>query len=73
MAKSNWQLGTSNTFDGVSQNRNDFRNRGSTFDVNAKAKRLELVQELRKSNLPPQHFDMPKSTAQESFANSKSK
>lgn len=41
--------------------------------MNAKARRLELVQELRKSNLPAQHFDMPRSTAQETFVNSNSK
>ena len=58
----------------MSQNHNDFPNHGANFDSNAKAKRQELVNELRKSNLPPQHFNFPKSTAQESYAsNSKSK
>ena len=46
---------------------NDFQNRGGTFDPQAKAKRMELVNALRKSNLPPQHFDIPKSTAQDSY------
>lgn len=72
LARSNFSLGTSNTFNGLSQNQNDFQNHGSTqFDPNAKAKRLELVNQLRKSNLPSQHFDFPKSTAQESFAQAK--
>ena len=67
-------MGTSNTFNGLSQNANDFQNHGSaTYDPNAKAKRLELVNQLRKSNLPSQFYDMPKSTAQESFAQAKSK
>ena len=74
LAKSNWTLGSNNTFGStLTQNRSDYQNHGAHFDPNAKAKRLELAQELRKSNLPAQHFDFPKSTAQESFAQSKSK
>ena len=46
---------------------------GAHYDPNAKAKRQELVDNLRKSNLPAQHFDFPKSTAQESFAKQKSR
>ncbi len=67
LAKSNFSIGTNNNFDGLSQNRNDFQNHGATYDPQAKAKRMELVNALRKSNLPPQHFDIPKSTAQESY------
>ena len=48
----------------------DFTNPGGSYDPKAKEKRLQLVNDLRKSNLPSQHFNFPKSTAQESFAQS---
>ena len=73
LAKSNWQLGASNTFDGLSMNRNDYKNNAAHYDPTAKAKRLELVQELRRSNLPTQDFSMPKSTQQDCFVSGKTK
>jgi len=63
LGKSNFQLGNSSSFDGLSMNKNDFKDHGSSFDPNAKAKRLELLNQLRRSNLPQQHFEIPKSTA----------
>jgi len=71
LSKTNWSVGNSNNFDGLSMNKNDFQNHGSMYDPMAKAKRMELVNELRKSNLPMQNFGMPKSTAQESFGAAK--
>ena len=55
-------------FDGLSQNRKDFPDHGAHYDPHQKAKRLELVNQLRKSNLPSQNYDFPKSTAQDSYA-----
>ena len=67
LATSHFSLSTNNKFDGMSQARNDYQNRGQTFDPSSKAKRLALVNELRKSNVPKQNYDIPVSTAQESF------
>eukprot|EP00354_Favella_ehrenbergii_P003026 CAMPEP_0170453826 /NCGR_PEP_ID=MMETSP0123-20130129/2289_1 /TAXON_ID=182087 /ORGANISM="Favella ehrenbergii, Strain Fehren 1" /LENGTH=72 /DNA_ID=CAMNT_0010716349 /DNA_START=385 /DNA_END=603 /DNA_ORIENTATION=+ len=66
--KTNWSLGNS-AFEGLSQNKNDFQHHGANFDAKARERRLELVNQLRKSNLPQQNFEMPKTTAQESFIN----
>ena len=61
--QNNFSLGSTKNNTGVSQNANDYQNFSASFDPNAKAKRLELVNELRRSNLPSQNFDMPQSTA----------
>ena len=45
----------------------DFTHHGIVVDPNAKAKRLALVNELRKSNLPVQNVPIPKSTAQDAY------
>ena len=47
-----------------------FEDHGIVSDPQAKAKRLALVNELRKSNLPTQNFNIPKSTAQEAYISS---
>ena len=73
LTKTNFILGDDNKFQSMSQNRSDYQNHGSAYDPEAKAKRLALVTELRRSNLPPQHFNMPKSTAQESYVHTNTK
>lgn len=65
-------MGNSGAFDGQTQANHDFKNFGTKFDSDAKEKRQALVNELRRSNLPTQNFDFPKSTAQDSYAQSKS-
>ena len=72
LAVSNWKLGNTQTFDGLSQNKKDFPDHGAHYDPNQKAKRLELANQLRKSNLPPSHYDFPKTTAQDSYAQNSS-
>ena len=52
LAKSNFSLGASTKFTATSMSQGAFQNHGAAFDPRAKEKRLELLNELRKSNLP---------------------